>query len=77
MDAIEIKLKDIAVARGAPTKPRATGSGPQTRVLKVSCDQDEGSHFTENVVEDCIDWRNDEDDLGWNREKTLGLEIAT
>ncbi len=38
MDAIEIKLKDIAVARGAPTKPRAKGSGPQTKVLKVSCE---------------------------------------
>jgi hypothetical protein len=27
-EAIEIKLKEIAVASGAPIKPRAMGSGP-------------------------------------------------
>ena len=30
MEEIEIKLKEIAVASGAPIKPRAIGSGPQT-----------------------------------------------
>jgi hypothetical protein len=30
MDNREIKLKDIAVAIGAPMKPRRSGSGPHT-----------------------------------------------
>jgi hypothetical protein len=30
IEEIEIKLKEIAVANGAPIKPRAMGSGPQT-----------------------------------------------
>jgi len=38
MEAIEIKLKDMAVASGAPINPRAKGSGPHTEVPKVSCE---------------------------------------
>jgi len=32
IEAAEIKLKEIAVASGAPIKPRAIGSGPHTRI---------------------------------------------
>lgn len=35
IEAIEIKLKEIAVASGAPINPRAMGSGPHTSA-KVS-----------------------------------------
>ena len=35
MEEIEIKLKEIAVASGAPINPRAMGSGPHTSA-KVS-----------------------------------------
>jgi hypothetical protein len=35
IEAIEIKLKETAVASGAPINPRAMGSGPHT-VAKVS-----------------------------------------
>jgi hypothetical protein len=31
----------------------------------------------ENIVKNCINWGNDEDDPSWNGEKTLGLEIST
>jgi hypothetical protein len=37
IEEIEIKLKEIAVASGAPIKPRAMGSGPHTSA-KVSDD---------------------------------------
>jgi len=30
IEEIAIKLKEIAVASGAPMKPRAMGAGPQT-----------------------------------------------
>jgi hypothetical protein len=35
MEQIEIKLKEMAVASGAPIKPRLMGSGPHTAPRSV------------------------------------------
>jgi hypothetical protein len=78
IEEIEIKLKEIAVASGAPIKPRAIGLGPHT-VAKVSGEylRIKGRLDTKKVVKNHVDWRNDEDDLSWDRKETLRLEVST
>jgi hypothetical protein len=74
MEAIEIKLKEIAVASGAPIKPRAKDSGPHTGAkVKVSANllRHKGRPDTKKVVKDHVDGRNNDNNLGWNRKETL------
>ena len=79
IEEIEIKLKEMAVASGAPIKPRLIGLGPHTGA-KVSDEyftSKERRVDTKKVVENHVDGRNDKDDLGRNRKETLRLEVST
>ena len=78
IEAIEIKLKEIAVASGAPINPRAMGSGPHTaaKVSDVSYVKKRRLD-TKKVVKNRVDRRDYENDLGRDRKETLRLEIST
>jgi hypothetical protein len=72
-------LKEIAVASGAPINPRAMGSGPHT-IAEVSDERltSKGDALdTKKVVKNRVNRRDHENDLGRDREETLGLEIST
>ena len=78
IEEIEIKLKEIAVASGAPINPSAIGSGPHTgaKVSDVSYVKKRRPN-TKKVVKNRVDRRDHEDDLSRDRKETLGLEIST
>ena len=78
IEAIEIKLKDIAVASGAPINPRAMGSGPHTGA-KVSDESyvKKRRLYTKKVVKNHVYRRDHENDLVRDRKETLRLEIPT
>lgn len=69
-DEIEIRLKDIEVAIGAPIKPILMGSGPHTRRLSELPIEMKNTHkaITKNVIQECVDWRHDQDDLSRHSE---------
>jgi hypothetical protein len=72
-NAIDIKLKEIAVANGAPIKPRAIGSGPHTESQGewlLSSDIEE-QLSTEYIVQNRVERRNYKDDLSRDREEAL------
>ena len=78
IEAIDIKLKEIAVASGAPIKPRLIGLGPHTVPRSVMNTLRQKKRLdTKKVVENHVDGRNDDDDLGWDRKEALRLEVST
>ena len=61
MEANVIRLKEMAVASGAPLKPRLKGRGPQTAnpLSRSACRITEKIVLTQKPVEQRIDRSND------------------
>ena len=62
----EIRLKDTAVAIGAPMKPRRIGSGPQTGRIVNDGIRDQKEEQTKEVIEQDIYGSHNEDDPRWD-----------
>jgi hypothetical protein len=80
IEQIEIRLKEMAVAMGAPMKPRPQGLGPHTvrwpgiqSGFARAFDGDRG--HTQEIVQDDVDRRDEKDDPSGSIKQALGLEI--
>lgn len=67
MDMSDTRLKEIAVAIGAPMNPKRMGCGPQTANHDQRCEVMMVIKIdlrTQKEIEDCVDRRNYKDDAG-------------